>query len=368
MATLGHVPTAKAAGQAGACATHPDVARPRPSTLARQLETWFSTHARSLPWRDDANGPHGPYRVWVSEIMLQQTQVATVVPYYERWMARWPTLADLAGAELEEVLGAWAGLGYYARARNLHRATRKAHAEGGVPSTLEGLRALPGIGPYTAGAILSIAFEQKVPLVDGNVARVLCRHEGLEGDATRPPLSQTLWARAEALVAKSHHPGRLNESLMELGATLCTPRTPACTLCPIQRGCVARREGRAEALPTPVPARTRKVNQAFGLLAWHRGALALVRRRPDGLLGGLWEPPLVNAPAVADARNLGHAVHVFTHLELTVHVFETRLHRRGELTGLEDLYDEVAWHPPGEVGDVPLSKLARKILAVGGVG
>lgn len=249
---------------------------------------WYRSHRRDLPWR----GAGDPYAVWVSEAMLQQTQVQTVIPYFTRWMERFPTVAALAEAPLEEVLRHWAGLGYYARARNLHAAARavvERHG-GALPADAGALLALPGIGRYTAGAILSIAFGIPAPILDGNAVRVLSRLFLVEGDTSKGDVQRRLWALAEALVPEDA-PGDFNQGVMELGATVCTPEAPACGACPLAGECGALAAGRVAELPQ---ARRRPetvlVEHACAVLR-ENGAVLLVRRPREGLWGGLWELP-----------------------------------------------------------------------------
>ena len=339
--------------------------------LAAALVRWYRRHARDLPWRRDAADPvTGPYRVWVSEIMLQQTQVATVVPYYHRWMAAFPTVADLAAADLETVLGHWSGLGYYARCRNLHRAAQAVARDhrGVVPRDPAALAALPGVGPYTLGAIRSIAFGDPVPLVDGNVIRVLSRLDALEGDPASGPVKAALWARAGALVETGGDPSALNQALMELGATVCTPTGPACLLCPVSASCLARRQGREAELPQVARRPRRRRERAFCAVATRADRVLLARRPATGLLGGLWEPPRVPEAAARAGRRLGTVTHVFTHIELKLEVFalEVAPRRRGPPTEA-GCYEARRWIPRGGVDAVPLSTLARKVLALAGI-
>lgn len=250
------------------------------------LVAWYREHARDLPWRRRRDG----YAIWVSEVMLQQTRVATVIPYFERWMQRFPTLRSLAEADDDDVLHAWQGLGYYSRARSLLRGARAVVAEHGgeLPRGLDGLRALPGVGPYTAGAIHSIAYGGRAPAVDGNVSRVLCRLFALAGDPTRPPLASELWQRAAQLVP-AEEPGRFNQALMELGATVCTPRAPLCLECPWRSLCAARRQRRENELPTPRarPAPTR-VSMVAAVVE-RRGRVLLSKLPSDApRWGGMW--------------------------------------------------------------------------------
>lgn len=252
----------------------------------------YDREARALPWREDTD----PYRVLVSEFMLQQTRVDTVLGYYDRWLDRFPTMDALADAEQEEVLKQWEGLGYYRRARNLHRAARLVREElGGTwPRDASGLRALPGVGEYTAGAVASIAFGEVVPAVDGNVKRVLARLH----DEAKPTV---VWLRsAAARWVDTSRPGDWNQALMELGATVCTPRAPACERCPLEAWCGARRAGTVARRPAPVVKRKPK-RVRIALAVIHRGGRVLLEKRPDeGLLGGMWALPERRLEEMAD--------------------------------------------------------------------
>lgn len=261
--------------------------------VRRAVVTWFARGHRDLPWRRTRD----PYAVWVSEIMLQQTRVDTVVPRYLRWMARFPTATALARASLDEVLAEWAGLGYYARARNLHLAARQIeeHYGGELPESEKELAALPGIGPYTRGAILSIAYGQEAPLLDGNVERVLARIFRVGGDPKSANTKKRLWDLAERLVRGTRSlqmdPSRLNQGLMELGAMVCLPRNPACLVCPLREACKARKAGLAEAYPEA--GRVTRVQEvaAVSVALVRDGRVLLMRRPPEGLWGGLYELP-----------------------------------------------------------------------------
>jgi len=313
--------------------------------------------------------------------MLQQTRVETVIPYYERFLARFPTVDALADAEPDEVMTSWAGLGYYSRARNLRAAAQQVVREHGgrVPGEVEALRALPGVGRYTAGAVASIAFERPAPVVDGNVARVLARLLALELDVRSPAGERRLWAEAEAL-AHGPAPGELNQALMELGARLCTPRAPRCPQCPLARHCRALAAGLTEALPVKAPkAAPKRIEAVAALLERGRRVLA-VRRPPRGLLGGLWELPggelgggepsaraLGRALreriglAPVGARLLGEVTHGFTHRTLRLHVFRATASagrvRRREI-------DAHRWLPLPALERLPLSAVAKKALAL----
>ncbi len=261
---------------------------------AEALVAWYLENARDLPWR----GTSDPYRIWVSEVMLQQTRVATVIPFYHRFLARFPSLRALADADLDDVLAAWAGLGYYRRARALHAGARSLAPGFEMPDTVAGLLGVPGIGPYTAGAIASMAYGLDAPIVDGNVIRVLCRQFGLHGDPYAAPLKAELWALSEQLLPAGQA-SDFNQGLMELGALLCTPRGPRCHVCPVADTCVARAEGLEEELPQRRVRGPRKVLRLAVAIVRSPSGGVLVRRRPaDGLFGGMWEFP--SAPMTSE--------------------------------------------------------------------
>jgi len=249
------------------------------------LLTWFRDHARPLPWRIE---PRDPYRVWLSEVMAQQTRVAAVIPYFERWLQRFPTVQALADAPLDDVLKAWEGLGYYSRARNLHRAARRICSElgGRFPDDVAGLRTLPGVGRYTAGAIASLAFGRDAAVVDGNVRRVLSRAFALPAAHSR---DDDLWTIAESLLPPGRA-GAFNEALMELGATVCTPRGARCLLCPLRESCRAQALGAVERFPEQPPRKPSPEHTVLTALVRRADGRLLLGQRPhDGLLGGLWE-------------------------------------------------------------------------------
>lgn len=296
--------------------------------MRAELLRWYDAHRRDLPWRREPT----PWRVWLSEVMCQQTRVDSVVGYFERFVARFPTPAALAEAPVDDVLSLWAGLGYYARARNLHAAARQVvmlHG-GEVPGDPDAFGALNGVGPYTRGAVQSIAFGHRVGVVDGNVERVLCRLDAVRDDPRTPAIRRQLWARADALVP-AERPGDFNQALMELGATVCTPRSPRCEACPLAPDCVAHHTGQAETLPNkPRRVKRKAVDVVCGLVREPGGAVWLARRPESGLLGGMWELPSVeNSARPGDLRSLGLMPrgeptivrHVFTHLEWTLHVY-----------------------------------------------
>ncbi|MBU0490736.1 MAG: A/G-specific adenine glycosylase [Chloroflexi bacterium] len=310
--------------------------------MAHRLLDWHrSQPARPYPWRDEPRRTklRTPYRVWVAEVMLQQTQTGTAGPYYERFLARFPTVEALAAASLDDVLKAWEGLGYYARARNLHRAARQVVAAGEFPATYEGWRALPGVGDYTAGAVLSLAFGQDVPAVDGNGRRVLARLCVVEDDVTRPATHHRLRAIAAELLPTGRA-GAFNEALMDLGATVCTPRTPRCGECPWAADCLARAQGRTAALPVRAPRRQIPHYDVTAAVIQRDGRLLIAQRRPDDMLGGLWEFPggkrepgesLPNCLRrelreeldieVAVGDLLTTIPHAYTHFRITLHAF-----------------------------------------------
>lgn len=260
------------------------------ASIRTRLLSWFDQNKRDLPWRKTSD----PYAIWVSEVMLQQTQVDRVIGYWTRFLERFPTVNELAQAEVADVLSAWTGLGYYTRARNLHRAAIevvKQH-KGRLPASVEELLELPGFGRYTAGAVASIAHGLEAPLVDGNVARVLSRVFEIEGAPGNKAREATLWARAEELV-KGPRPGDFNQSLMELGATVCVPKNPLCLICPVRADCKALEKGRVDELPPPKKAAPRKRLELAVAVARRGKTVLLARREEKGLFGGLWELPSV---------------------------------------------------------------------------
>jgi A/G-specific adenine glycosylase len=348
-----------------------------PQAVAIALATWYPENARSLPWRDDPR----PYPVLLSELMLQQTRIDTAIPYFHRFLARWPTIQALAGATEDEVLEAWAGLGYYSRARNLLKCAKLA-AEEGLPSDPAALRRLPGIGPYTAGAVASIAYGVRAGVVDGNVERVLSRLDAREADPRSTAGKRALWQRVEDLHrVHTGHPGDLNQALMELGATVCTPRSPRCLACPVERLCEARKTGRETQLPIKAKKKPPRPVYAVAGLLRRQGQVLMGQRPKSGLLAGLWEPIGTDLPGLEDAGSglqsgflsrcglavevgprLGEVVHVFTHRRLTCWVYA--IDRWEGEPRLGEGYIDLAW---SDGSDLALSSLARKILALGAV-
>lgn len=319
------------------------------------LLAWFRRSARDLPWRRDRT----PYRVWISEAMLQQTRVETVIPYFDRFVARFPGFRELASAPRADVLKLWEGLGYYSRARNLHEAALVVVRDHGglLPATIDGLRALPGIGPYTAAAVGSLAFGLRAAVVDGNVIRVLARLLALEDEVDRPAVRARLQAVADALVSPKD-PGAFNEAMMELGATVCTPRSPRCAECPLRAGCRARAEGDPAAYPrkrkrAAVPHK----HVGAALVVDSRGRILVAQRGEGGMLGGLWEFPggkrepgeTIEACIARELREeLGieikvgaHVItvsHAFSHFTMDLHAHWARL-----VSGRPRAIDCAAW-------------------------
>ncbi|MBZ0275927.1 MAG: A/G-specific adenine glycosylase, partial [Anaerolineae bacterium] len=309
--------------------------------FAARLLTWYDQHAADLPWRDT----HHVYRIWLSEVMLQQTQVDTVIPYYTRFLEKYPTVQALAAAPLADVLKLWEGLGYYSRARSLHRAAQQiVNQDGGnFPATAEALQQLPGVGRYTAGAIASIAYGEAVPVLDGNVIRVFARLTNLEADVTQPSVKEDLWGQAARWVS-ADRPGDYNQALMELGRRICKPRNPTCGDCPIRAYCQAFRHGTQEDRPVKKDkAPTPHYDVTAGLIWNDKGQILIAQRPPDGLLGGLWEFPGGKQEAgetlpeclkrelreeLAIEVEVGELFivvrHAFTHFRITLHTFTCR--------------------------------------------
>lgn len=313
-----------------------------------------------MPWREEVS----PYRTLVSELMLQQTRVDTVIPYFQRFVQTFPTVESLAAADEERVLERWSGLGYYSRARNLHRAARAVVAAGGFPSDRDGLLSLPGVGPYTAGAVGSIALGLDLPVVDGNVERVLSRQLAEPAMGKRRP-----WEVMTALLPPGEA-GDFNQAVMELGATICTPRSPRCLLCPVRATC---RGGDApEHYPAPKEKRPVPRAHTHHAVLRREGCILLARRPDAGLLGGLWELPGGEGDLrdvlhrrlglhLRDAIALADVTHHFTHLHLTVTVHEAAADGQPAPTD----YADARWVPVGEIEGMALSTLARKMLRAG---
>jgi len=355
-----------------------DPASPTADQIRSRLLAWAEHALRDLPWRSERT----PYRVWVSEIMLQQTRVETVIPYFQRWMDNFPSIEALARADLGDALKCWEGLGYYARCRNLYRAAQTVVREHGgrLPDSRAKLLALPGIGPYTVGAILSLAFGQDAAVLDGNVRRVLSRLHARLAQAGDKDARKALWELAEALIPPGRA-GQFNEALMDLGATICTPRNPRCPHCPLQDVCRAYALGDPEAYPPP---RKRAPTPHFDVTAgviWRGEQLLLAQRPFDGLLGGMWEFP---GGKVEEGESLPECLqrelreeleievqvgpqltvvrHAYTHLRVTVYAFECQYRSPGDphATGVEDW----RWVTLDQLDDYAMPVVDRKIVAV----
>ncbi|MBN1847140.1 MAG: A/G-specific adenine glycosylase [Deltaproteobacteria bacterium] len=345
-------------------------------TIQDQLLSWYAHHHRDLPWRRTRN----PYHIWISEVMLQQTRVDTVVPFYERFVSTFPTFEALAGASLRSVLKVWENLGYYSRARNLHKAAHVIVHEmnGEFPSSMKDLRNLPGIGPYIAAAISSIAFGQVVPAVDGNVKRVLARVFFIQDPSDDKDVKQQIQDIANVLVPK-HDSGAFNQAVMELGAMICRPRNPRCRECPINKSCEAFDHGAQDSLPVllkrhPIPHK----EMTAGIMFNQKRQLLVVQRPNHGLLGGLWKFP--GGERMEGDKDLAHTLrrsireetgihvrvgktlhsvkHTYTHFRITLFAFQCS--RRSGVPIPLDCQD-VLWVKVGDLGQLPMSKADRKI-------
>jgi len=340
-----------------------------PAALQRRLLAWYDRARRALPWRALPGERADPYRVWLSEIMLQQTTVAAVQPYYARFLERFPSVEALAAAPLESVLGLWAGLGYYARARNLHACARAvvARHQGRFPDEEAALKSLPGIGDYTAAAVAAIAFDRPAAPVDGNWERVVARLFAVE--TPLPAAKPELRRLAQGLVPECRA-GDFAQAVMDLGATLCTPAKPRCLVCPLARDCAARAAGIAERLPARSPRAERPTRHGWAFrVARADGAVLLRRRPPEGLLGGMMEVPgtpwraapwseaeaMTHAPPAGDwARLPGQVSHTFTHFHLELVVLAGR--------GAGTAPAGTRWTPPAALAEEALPSLMRKVL------
>jgi len=338
-----------------------------PQALTARLLDWYDRHARTLPWRAPPGMRADPYRVWLSEIMLQQTTVVTVAPYFDDFVARWPRVADLAAADLDDVLRAWAGLGYYARARNLHKCAQVvADDHGGqFPESEAALRELPGIGPYTAAAIAAIAFDRPATPVDGNVERVMAR---LYAVTTPLPGAKAVLRELAAAHTPAQRPGDAAQAMMDLGATVCTPRNPRCAVCPWADACAARAQGIALELPARAPKPERPTRRGVAFWAVRSdGAVLLLKRPTRGLLGGMMEVPSsdwldelprdaeTQAPFAADWRPLPGVVrHTFTHFHLELVVMAAAAPDDVDATG--------RWVALDALSDEALPSVMRKVV------
>ena len=322
--------------------------------LVPRLLSWYGKHARDLPWRRTRD----PYAIWISEIMLQQTQVATVIPYWERWMRALPTVNHLARAKPEHVLKLWEGLGYYSRARNLQAAANQIlkNHQGQFPNTPEAIRALPGIGRYSAGAISSIAFNLPEPIVDGNVIRILTRLFGRREDPKAKVLQNELWLLAETLVRSTEDCAALNQALMELGATVCHPRSPSCTDCPVERSCAARKESATHLIPAATARASTEVRRIE--VYWiTRGDRILLRQRPNGFHNAsFWELPnnetCPSIPLPPELEPLATARHTITKYRIQLMAYAVDKPRA--LKG--------RWCRRDELESLPITAAHRKLL------
>jgi len=347
------------------------------SSLASTLLYWYGRNKRSLPWRD--RQPVDPYAVWVSEIMLQQTRVEAVIPYFERWMKLFPTVRSLASASEQDVLHAWEGLGYYSRARNLHKAAKivAEQYEGELPRDLAELSKLPGIGRYTLGAIASITFGMDVPALDGNIKRVYARVFDLSKPVDTPQGEKLLWDLAEKQLPRQQA-GDYNQALMDLGATICIPKNPRCLICPLMKICEARRNGTQNLRPVRSPKKTvPHYTHAAGVIV-EDGSVLLARRPSEGLLGGMWEFPngRVNGDPLerlADALKTGYNLrlrksrrsspkqealavveHGYTHFSVSTYVY------RCELASMQES-ENLKWVLLNNLDDYPMGRIDRQI-------
>ncbi len=353
------------------------------TSIRRRLLAWYESHARDLPWRRASD----PYAVWVSEVMLQQTRVSVVIGYFERWMKLFPSVGHLARASEDDVLHAWQGLGYYSRARRIREGARFVcdNYGGELPGDVERLLAIPGIGPYSAGAIASIAHGTRAPIVDGNVVRVLCRLFGLRGDPAKAALARTLWQLAGELVPEDR-PADFNQALMELGAPVCTPRRAQCFGCPLSKTCVAFHEGLVEQLPetAPRPEPTRVETEAALV---QKNGRWLVHRLPADAArwAGMWSFPTLERSAgeragataeravrelcgleVSSGREVTRIEHQVTRFRIETVAFLCDASRRLSVVGGRDV--EVAWRRPDELGALAMPVAQRKLarLVTGG--
>ena len=340
------------------------------------LIDWYQSVKRTMPWRDTDD----PYRIWVSEIMLQQTRVDQAQPYFERFVEAFPTVHALADAERDEVLRVWEGLGYYSRARYLHNAAQLIVDEfdGAVPDTYDAIRELPGVGPYTAAAVLSIAYDKPHAVLDGNVIRVLSRVFAVEENVKSAPVKRRLQAAADALI-DPEQPGTFNQAMMELGALICTPRSPSCADCPVQPACQAETDGNPEDYPvTPDKKPIPHYDIAVGLVFDDEGHLLIQRRPDDGMLGGLWEFPGGKQEEGEDLattcqrelrEELGIEVdvadhfytlsHAYSHFKITMHAFRCRI---ASGTPSPELDQPLQWVPVEALDDYAFPRANRRLI------
>lgn len=325
------------------------------SPIARRLLEWYAASRRDLPWRRTSD----PYRIWVSEIMLQQTRAQAVIPYYERFLARFPTVESLAAAEEDEVLALWSGLGYYSRARNLRRAAQTVAAGGIFPPDYEAIRALPGIGDYTAAAVASIAFGLPHAVLDGNVLRVVARVENDAADIAAARTRERFRAIAQEWL-DPRHPGEFNQALMELGATVCLPKNPQCGSCPLETSCRARAAGTAAQLPVKLRGKMPVRLESTLLLIRNRGRILLRRREASARrMAGMWElPEETHLPHARIGKSYGSFRHTITHHHYTCTVVSATLSSPG---------DGFGWFVPAAIEALPITASTRKSLKLCGI-
>ena len=341
-----------------------------------RLLSWYDHNKRDLPWRDTAD----PYRIWISEIMLQQTRVDQATPYYYRFIETFPDVESLAEADRQEVLKTWEGLGYYSRARNMHDAAKMIceQFEGKLPDSEEEILQLKGVGPYTAAAVLSIAFKKPYAVVDGNVMRVLCRYLGIEKDIRKAETKNQIQEAADELL-DSKRPGDFNQALMELGATVCTPSDPDCGQCPLNQGCVAYETLQTETIPYKSPAKKRPHHQIGVGIIYRDGKVLIAHRPEEAMLGGLWEFPGgkqnkqenieetvkrelreelgVEVQIVRPLMKLDHA---YSHFKITLHAYICRLVDQNADPSPKSS-QQIRWVAPGELEEYPFPKANRRL-------
>ena len=345
----------------------------RSREIQKRLLHWFEQNGRDLPWRKTRD----PYAIWISEIMLQQTQVATVIPYYQRFLKSFPTVHRLAKSDLSRVLKIWEGLGYYSRARNLHRASKIIlnHFKGKIPDHLKDLLGLPGIGKYTAGAILSIAYNKEAPILDGNVKRVLSRLFAISSNLVAGKTEGLLWKISESLIPKGRS-NSFNQAIMDLGAMICTPKDPLCHSCPLHRHCKAKASGNPERYPSRVVKKRIPHIDAISAVILRNGKVLLNQRPPKGLLGGLWEFPNWKSEGKRGSRlrlrdyikkemgmnvkvkgSIGVFRQTFSHFKLTLHVYQCQ-------SSNSNKNKKDKWIPIKNLDQLAMSRIHRKIANV----
>ncbi len=356
-----------------------DLDKKQDAAWVRRLLEWYDTNKRILPWRSSPT----PYFVWISEIMLQQTQVDTVIPYFERFVQRFPTVSELSGTDIEDVLKVWQGLGYYARARNLHKAAGviSDNHNGIFPESAVELQKLPGIGEYTAGAVASIAFGEAVPAVDGNCLRVFARFWGISDVIDEPKTKECIRSRLAGYVSEGN-PSGFNQGIMELGALVCRPTNPDCGQCPIKSGCMAYEKSLTAVLPVRKPKSSVPHRTLFAAVVWRDDKVFVMRREYDEMLGGLWRFPNVTVkPGDETSESLGKIVeeqisfraritgkygqinHAYTHFKVSITVFRCEFNEGTAISSeLRETLVNVAWISLEDVEEYPFDKASLKII------